>query len=152
MDEFKYCGIITDTGNINKEVKRRLALAHQAFRSMWQKVFKRREIPLGVKRKVYEAVVLGVLLYGIETWNITAGVITKLERFHSRCCRRMLGIARLDKVTNVEVRRRMCVDRMDTMIMVRQLKWLGHVERMGEDRLAKKLMYIKLVDVSAILK
>ena len=41
---------------------------------------------------VCKAVVLGVLLYGSETWTTKRAVARKLEAFHNRCLRGILGI------------------------------------------------------------
>ena len=37
------------------------------------------------KRRVYEATVLSVLLYGAETWPIEAKSVRRLSGFHNRC-------------------------------------------------------------------
>ena len=40
----------------------------------------------------YKATVQAVLLFGSETWNITASMLSSLEGFHVRAARRMTGM------------------------------------------------------------
>ena len=60
---------------------------------------------LSVKTKmaVYNACVISTLLYGSETWTTYAGQERRLNTFHLRSIRRILGICWQDKVTNADV-------------------------------------------------
>ena len=56
------------------------------------------------------------------------------------CLRSICGVRRIDRVRNVDVRRRCgknvgVGERMDQGV----LRWFGHVERMGEERLVKRV-------------
>ena len=55
-------------------------------------VFRDSNLSLKTKRKVYQAVVLGVLLYGSETWTTKRKDNRRLEVFHNRCLKGILGI------------------------------------------------------------
>ena len=44
---------------------------------------------------VYQAVVLGVLLYATETWPVEQKDIKRLEGFQYHCLRKILGISRV---------------------------------------------------------
>ena len=43
---------------------------------------------------VYRAAVLGVLLYGAETWATKRVSTQKVEAFNNRCLRRIMNISR----------------------------------------------------------
>ena len=45
-----------------------------------------------------------------------------------------------DKITNVEVRRRTGMDRLEDIIRKRRLQWLGHVQRMEQGRIPKQTL------------
>jgi len=66
--------------------------------------------------------------------------VQSLETFHHRCLRTLLGISQAmqisQHISNEEVRSRvgMPVTLVD-LISCRRLCWLGHVARMGDDRL-----------------
>ncbi len=55
-------------------------------------VFRDSNLSLKTKWRVYKAVVLGVLLYGSETWATKQDSIRRLEVFHNRCLKGILGI------------------------------------------------------------
>ena len=73
------------------------------------------------------------LLYGCETWTISGDMIKKLEALETWFYRRMLSISWKEKVTNVEVYRRMNTSTSLLIDIVhRQLTFLGHILRKGE--------------------
>ena len=67
-------------------------------------LWKRREISILTKMKLFNALILSRLLYGSENWTITARDLQRLEAFQTQCLRRMLRISWMSKVTNEEVR------------------------------------------------
>ena len=60
----------------------------------------------------------------------------KLESFHTSCLRRILCFSYLERVTNEEVLARSRMSTLSAMIMIKRLKWFGHILRMNDDRLA----------------
>ena len=93
VEEFKYLGSVADRrGGVRKEVGERIARASGAFGIINHSILRNSNLSLNTKRAVYKAVVLGVLLYGSETWTTKRAVARKLEAFHNRCLRRILGI------------------------------------------------------------
>ena len=70
-------------------------------------LFRDRNLSLTTKKLVYNAVVLGVLLYGSETWTTTRNTTRKLESFHNRCLRGILGITseqqRTERITRIQI-------------------------------------------------
>jgi len=93
-------------------------------------------LSLTTKCMIYQAVVLGVLLYAVETWSVKQREVRTLETFHHRFLRTLLGNSLAmqisQHISNEEVRSRvgMSVTLAD-MISCRRLRWLGHVARMG---------------------
>jgi len=59
-----------------------------------------------MKIRLYESVVLAILLYCAETWPVTEANRKRLEDFHRNCLRRILNISWKDKVKNDCVRRK----------------------------------------------
>ena len=66
------------------EVNSRIAEASRVFGSLRDCIYCIR-LTMGSKRMMYISVVLGVLLYGAETWAPTEDLVVKLDRFHQRC-------------------------------------------------------------------
>ena len=95
VQDFTYLGAnISRDGEITSEVTRRIARAARAFGCLRVPVFKNKDLSLATKRAVYRAVVLAVLLYGAETWTIKAVHTRRLNSFHNRCTRTILGVTR----------------------------------------------------------
>ena len=147
VPEFRYLGSIVEAhGEILKEVEDRIARASRAFGALCRPVFQDNKLSLETKRMVYRAVVMGVLLYGAEAWVNKRAVTRKLESFNNKCLRRILGITkaqqRTGRITSAEVRRRFGVEEMlEDVIAAKRLRWAGHVARMEDCRLPKRLMF-----------
>ena len=61
----------------------------------------------------------------------------KLESFHCGCLRRILRVSYLEKATNDEIMSRSRMPQLSTMIMLKRIKWYGHIQRMEPGRLAR---------------
>ena len=71
----------------------------------------------------------------------------KLNVFEMKCLRSMTGVSQLDRVRNEVVKARTGVRReLAARVDMNVLRWFGHVERMDNERLLKKVMSAK-VDV-----
>ena len=124
------------------EVKRRKALAAATFKSLLKILWKRPEVSVEIKMRIFNASVLSRLLYGAETWVVYAGDLASLEAFQNNCLRRILRIPWMEKVTGVEVRRRCCGQpTIEEILRQRRMRWLGHVQRMGPERQPKAMYW-----------
>ena len=82
---------------------------------------------------MYENKTYIYILYGCETWTISGDMIKKLEALETWFYRRMLRISWKEKVTNVEVYRRMNTGiSLLIDIVHRQLTFIGHILRKGK--------------------
>ena len=57
-----------------------------------------------------------------------------------KCLRSLVGVSRMDRVSNEEVRRRAGIERALARADQRGLRWFGHVERMYEYRMARRML------------
>ena len=66
----------------------------------------------------------------------------KVNVLEMKCLRRLVGVSRMDRVRNEEVRRRAGIEReLSNRADERVLRWFGHVERMDEHRtMARRVM------------
>ena len=62
-----------------------------------------------------------------------------MEAVEMNCLRNICGLRRIDRVPNVEIRR--CRKKVSVSHRIDQgvLRWFGHVERMGDERMAKRV-------------
>ena len=65
----------------------------------------------------------------------------KVNVLEMKCLRSLLGVSRMDRVRNEEVRRRGGIEReLASRAYQRVLRWFGHVERMDEYRMEKMVL------------
>merc|ERR1711905_9716 len=72
-------------------------------------------------------------------WMLNVHESRKVEAVEMSCLRCICGVRRMDRISNVEIRRRCgktvgVGERMDQGV----LRWFGHVERMEEEAMRKK--------------
>ena len=143
-EKFIYLGsTLSRSVSIDDEVSYRIAKAISTFgrlREVWDK----RGINLMTKLKVYRAVVLPSLLYACETWTVYSRHARQLNSFHMRCLRKLLHIKWQDKVPDTEVLQRAKMESVHAFLKRSQLRWAGHVFRMPDERLPKRLLYGEL--------
>ena len=130
VESFVYLGsLFTSDARCEKEIRRRIGIARSTFTSMI-KVLTSGNIDIAVRLRVLKCYVWSTLLYGCETWTISGDMLKKLEAFETWLYRRMLRITWKDKITNVEVYRRMNTTKsLVNDIVRRQLSFLGHILR-----------------------
>ena len=143
--DFTYLGsTVSSTAKIDKELRNRLGKASAAFGKLQHRLWNNRHVSIRVKCKVYRAVVLSSLLYGAEAWTIYRRQVKKLSAFMMRQLRDIMSVKWYDKITNEELLRRANMPCMADILIERNLRWLGHVHRMDDDRLPKQLLYSQL--------
>ena len=131
VKSFSYLGsLMTSDARSDKEIKRRIALARQAFNSLRDLL--RCDISKGLKKRLLKCYVWPVLLYGSESWTVSKEMIKRLESFEMWCYRRILKISYKDHVSNVKVLERMNTKREILHIFqTGKLKYAGHLIREG---------------------
>ena len=145
VDSFVYLGsTMTADDELDKEISYRIKRAGTTFGRLCKRVWKPGGISRTTKIAVYKACVLSTLLYGCQTWNVYVRHINRLERFHARCLRKILGIRWQEMVPRTEVLKKAGLSYINTMITKSRLKWLGHVRRMPDHRYPKKILLSQL--------
>ena len=109
----------------DKEIRRRIGIANSTFTSM-NIILTAWNISIAVRLRVMECYIWSTLLYGCETWIISGDMIKKLEALETWFYGRMLRMSWKEKVTNVEVYRRMNTNTSLLIDIVhRQITFLG---------------------------
>ena len=102
------------------------------------------DISTKTKVKVYSVAVIPCLLYSIECTTLYRRHIMALTRLQLRHLRYILNIKWQDRVPDVEVLRRAHTVSVEALVTVAQLRWVGHVQRMANNRLPKAVFYWEL--------
>lgn len=140
-DNYTYLGTkMEKTGKSEEMISSRINNARKITGTLnsilWQK-----DITPKTKMHIYDAIMKSTLTSGCEVWQISRNMERKLLTTEMDFLRRSARVSRTEHVRNEEVRRRV---KRETTIMEeirrKQLIWYGHVNRMSEDRLPKKVM------------
>jgi hypothetical protein len=142
VKEFIYLGgLITEDGQCVADVKRRIGLA-SAVMGRLGKLWKSKNISIKTKVKMYETLVVPVLVYGAECWCLKKEDEHRINVAEMNWLRRLLKVTRWDRIRNDVIRERL--GQQETVvnkICKRRLKWFGHVSRMDTTRLPRMAMH-----------
>ena len=147
VDNFCYLGSIIGCDKISPEsdVTTRIAKASAMFGRIDNKFWRRLDISLDLKMRIFNACILPVLLYGCESWALKEEDARRLEVFHMRCLRQILGLSLRDRVPNTVIRQRCCNQpTIELRCKKARLRWLGHVIRMPHDRICSQFWTVPL--------
>ena len=144
-ENFIYLGSnLSFSGDLTNEIQRRINLASSAFGRLSKRVFGNQNLTIHTKIAVYDAVVISTILYGCETWVPYHRHIRLLESFQIRRLQIILGLRWWHKVTHSEIRSRAGFPSIKSILLRRQLRWLGHVIRIPHSRLPHCMLYGQL--------
>ena len=145
VDKFTYLGsTICSNLSLDSEIDKRIGKAATTLARLTTRVWENPKLTTQTKMAVYNACIISTLLYGSETWTTYARQEKRLNSFHMRCLRRILGISWQDKTPNTEVLAKAGLPSMFTLLRQRRLRWLGHVRRMEDGRIPKDILYGQL--------
>jgi hypothetical protein len=144
VSNFVYLGsCVSAGGTVGDEVTLRMAKARMVFANL-KHLWRRRDISLSLKGRVYKTTVRAVLLYGCETWPLLEGDLRRLSVFDNRCLRSIARVWWDHRISNDDVRRRIFgadSPSLKQTISLMQLRWLGHVLRMPPHRLPRRALF-----------
>ena len=145
VDKFTYLGsTLSRVVHIDDEVIARIAKDSAAFGRLRGSIWDRSGIRLDTKLKVYGSVVLPTLLYACETWTVYQRHAKRLNHFHTSCLRKLLKIKWQDRIPDTEFLKRAGMQSIHTLVKLAHLRWTGHVTRMSDEHLPKKILYGEL--------
>ena len=145
VEKFTYQGsTVSRYTNIDEEVTCRIAKVSSLFGRLGSNVWDRRGISLTTKLKVYQGIMITTLLYAGESWTIYSRHARQLNKFHMSCLYKLLRIKWQDKVPNTEVLSCTGMPSIYTLLSKAQVRCAGHVSRMSNECLPKRLLYGEL--------
>nr|VZI17359.1 unnamed protein product [Spirometra erinaceieuropaei] len=142
VENFPYLGsTLSRNTKIDDEVANRISTASHAFGRLQSTVWNRHGLQLSTKLKMNKAVILPTLLYAAETWTMYKKQTRRLNHFHLSCLRRILRLNWQDRIPDTEVLERTGMLSIYSMLRQMQLRWSGHLVRMDDERLPRRLFY-----------
>ena len=100
VDDFRYLGSMVASSRT--DFKKRHGLSWSVFWKL-EKIWRSNSVPIHLKIELFKTTCVSVLLYNCETWTIDKEMTTKINSFQTRCFRVILGIKRLDRVSNQHI-------------------------------------------------
>ena len=127
VENFKYLGsTLSKDGSSTKEIKIRLGLATSAMTRL-NNIWKSNSISLPTKLKLYKSLVVSILLYGCESWTLTADTERRIEAFENKIYRRLLHISYRKHKTNAYVKEQIinCAGEQEPLLATIKRRKLG---------------------------
>lgn len=140
MKQFKYLGsVISSEGTLEHEINERIEKTGRLFNAIKTNLLGKKEVPVEVKSEVVRKVVKPTLSFASETWTTTQRQRNKLNSMEMRFLRKIQGKTRRDRIRNEVFREQLKIIPIQTTIEQSQIRWLGHIQRMGNERMVKRI-------------
>ena len=144
VDQFKYLGTIyTKNGKISEEIKYRIRQATNIYYSINQTIIGKHEINTKTKLQIYNSIYKPTLLYGSESWPINSKIKNQITSAEMKYLRRVAKKTRRDHERSSKIREELGVRQITIELEDKQLKWYGHMKRMGKEKLPRKIWEAK---------
>ncbi|KAK1805428.1 hypothetical protein P4O66_019744 [Electrophorus voltai] len=142
IDEFTYLSSIVSNNDSGSEADVRCrfgkaAGVSQRLRRIWSST----TINTGIKMRLYSTIVIPTAIYASETWRNTKRIAQKLNVFHQRCLRRILGISYKDRITNEEVLQWSGLRKLEEIVTEHRMCLAGHLLRLPDKRISKAAVH-----------
>ena len=132
----KYLGSLLDT---EEDITRRKVLSMVSF-NKFRSVFNSKSISHATKLKTFRAFIASIFLYNSELWTLTKSLEQKIDAFHRRLLRSILGLQWPKKVSNKMLYEKTNEKPWSVIITKRRLRWTGHLLRLAEETPAKQAL------------
>ena len=134
VSSFRYFGsTMSDDCSLTAEVEARISKAPKASSSLSRVFWYQRKIKQQTK-------IRPVLMYDLECAVLTVPHKKWMQSFVMRCLRIILGISVQEEIRNTAIRKLAKQQRISSVLMRTKLCFLGHLERMKDERVPKKLL------------
>ena len=147
VETFKYLGgIVTENNDVSEEIKARLAAGNRCYFKFLY-LLKSSLISRRLKLLIYKSIIKPVVLYGSETWTLTKTDEELIQRWERKVLRRIFGAICVDGFWRMRTNKELDLLYQSPTIVrevkARRIRWLGHVQRMEENRVPKKVLCSK---------
>jgi hypothetical protein len=140
--DFIYLGmLIGNDSSIQKEIQRHILAGNRTYFAALS-LFRNRPLSRATKMRLYKTLIRPAVTYGAETWTMTKKEEQAVLIFERKIFRRIYGPKYEDgewkSRTNRQLEELSEGENIVKWIKGQRISWLGHLERMEEDRMPKK--------------
>ena len=127
-------------GGCERDVVHRMNEGYRAWGAL-KSVQSNRGLEVKAKKCLYGGVIIPTALYGAEVWVMKSAERRKVNVLKMKSLRSLIGVSRMDKVRNEDVRRRAGIEReLASRADQRGLRWFRHLERMDSYRKVRRVV------------
>jgi hypothetical protein len=144
VENFNYLGFILNADNkMNIEIAEKIAKCNKAHYAN-SKLTKSKLLKKNTKIKIHKTMIRPVVTYSSETGTLTAKDENNLHIFERKILSKIFGPVNIDNIWRI--RNNMEIDNLIEgadivrFIKAQRIKWLGHIQRMGQARPTRKLL------------
>lgn len=142
---FKYLGaLFAEDGKLVKEFEGRKKMGNAVASQLRSHVFNKKELSSDTKLAIHRAIYRPTIMYGSESWVDCGYLVHDLEVADMRIIRSIARVNRREQwenhIRNEDIRENLGVASVEEAARVSRLRWFGHVQRMGDNRLPKKIL------------
>ena len=123
-----------------EDIRRRQQLATVQFKALDKLWRHSHQVQVATRLRLYKALVLPVLIYNAGTWGITQQVASKLDAFHRKQLREVLGVRWPKHMSNAELYERCSSTPISTIANKARWSLFGHVLRLHAETPAQMAM------------
>ena len=105
-----------------------------------KKVWSSRILSIKTKLRIFNTIVKPIVMYGSETWRVTATNVRKIQAFINTCLRRILRISWPETISNEELWQRTGQRPVEEEISHKRWKWIGHTLRKPTDSVTRQAL------------
>uniref|UniRef100_A0A8D8LKZ5 Craniofacial development protein 2 n=2 Tax=Cacopsylla melanoneura TaxID=428564 RepID=A0A8D8LKZ5_9HEMI len=147
VQQFKYLGsTISEKGTITEEINNRINTSSRFYNCI-KGIIWNKNVPLKCKRTIYQTYFVPILTYGSETWTVKRKEESRIQAAEMKFLRSTVGKTRRDRIRNENIRSMVGTEKLQNRIEKTRLRWYGHVKRMDDNRIAKKMLELKIEGV-----
>jgi hypothetical protein len=139
--------IINSKNNMTETIQDRIQAGNKAYYAN-QMMLKNRHINRSAKMRIYKTLIRPVVTYGCESWTMKKEDENILRRFERKIIRRIYGPVRQGREwrirNNEEIDNVIRKKDIVRFVKPKRISWIGHVERMEDSRMPKRVMTEKI--------
>ena len=128
------------SGKINDEIKHRIKQITNIYYQLNRTILGKKEVSQKTKIQVYNTIYKPTLLYGAESWPVNDKIEQQVTAAEMKFLRRISNKTKRDLVRNTKIREDLKIKPINDQIATSQLKWYGHVKRMEDRRIPRRIM------------
>jgi len=150
VKNFKYLGVIFNKDNNNQiDLQERINNANKNI-LCYKNIFKNKNIPKKLKLRLKNIIIDKTLTYASETWTLTKRDRKQLNIFERKVYKRILGPVYDNEkenwrvLTNNKIYASVKEPIIIETIRLNRLRWFGHIQRMEDNRIPERVLYMNL--------